>query len=108
MDIRVEIIGINSTEFSKIFQHEEFPVVGSEVELDEGVKMVNLTSNTPNLVDSDIFSLIFKAAGDVSASILIGLMTNYLYDVLKSKKFNFKEHTNKIQVEVTEDNNEQP
>lgn len=103
---RIEIIGIDATAFALIFKNTALPENGDEVELQEGVKIVNLTSPAPNLMDTGIFMFMLETAVDLTATILTGLVTNYLQDILKdkiNKKIAYKETPTKIQIVVEDE-----
>jgi len=88
MQQRIEFVGINSVEFCQLFQCTEMPPVGSELQLSDGVKLVNLTSPSPNLFDASIFSALIDNVIGVASTLLLGIVSNYLYDKIKNKRIN--------------------
>lgn len=104
MEKRIEITGITSEDFTQIFQNSTFPAVGAEVYVQEGVKLVNLTSPSPNLIDTNMFTMWVASAAELADDVFRGLLVCYLYDALKGRR-NVKitsELSTKIKIEVQE------
>ncbi|MCL2426510.1 MAG: hypothetical protein FWD05_09260 [Oscillospiraceae bacterium] len=101
--MRIEITGINTAEFLQVFQSNEFPALGTVAHIQEGLKIVNLTSSTPNLIDTGVFTFLLDSVVELTNTVLTGLLVCYLYDALKGKKdveITSIELSTKIKIEV--------
>jgi len=73
--------------------------------LSNGVKLTNFTSPSPNLFSASIFSALVDNVVGVASTLLLGIISNYVYDIIKNKKIEATQQDTKIVV-VIEDSDD--
>jgi len=81
---RVNILfeNISSKEYLEFLNLEEMPELGDEIELTEGLKVINRTAEGIGILDTIAFELIYPIIAGVASN----LLASYLEDFLKRKK----------------------